>query len=107
MRLILKLVLLAGALYAAKRVYDTFIASQPVTPPARGPRDTPTGTDPRAKYSEPGYEDKSFGQAVAQDQALVDRLVRETGGDFSEADARFRRESAGAPVLARQDRDDT
>jgi len=65
-------------------------------------RDTATGTDPDAKYEEPGYEDKSFGQAVDQDQATVDRLLDETDGDEAEAEARFERESAGAPAAARQ-----
>ena len=65
--------------------------------------DTPTGTDPDAKYEQPGYEDKSFGQAVDQDQDLVEELLEETGGDEDEAAARFEQESAGAPVLAEQD----
>ena len=56
-----------------------------------------------APWSAPGYEDKSFGQAVNQDQQLVDDLVRETGGDMAEAEARFREESAGAPAIARQE----
>ena len=34
--------------------------------------DTPTGTDPDATWSEPGYEDKSLGQAVDQDADLAD-----------------------------------
>ncbi len=65
-------------------------------------RDTPTGTDPDAKYDEPGYEDKSFGQAANQDQALVDELLDETDGDETEAERRFESESAGAPARARQ-----
>ena len=64
--------------------------------------DTATGTGPDAKYDEPGYEDKSLGQAVNQDMETVDRLVAESGGDLVEAEARFKRESAGAPALARQ-----
>ena len=47
-------------------------------------RDTPTGTDPDARYDEPGYEDKSLGQAVAEDAERVDRLVEETDGDLDE-----------------------
>jgi hypothetical protein len=66
------------------------------------PHDTPTGTDPDAKYEQPGYEDKSFGQAVDQDQDLADELLEETGGDVDEASRRFDEESAGAPVIERQ-----
>jgi len=66
---------------------------------------TPTGTDPDAKYETPGYEDKSFGQAVNQDQDLVDELIEETDGDVDEAERRFRTESAGSPAIARQDDD--
>jgi hypothetical protein len=66
-------------------------------------RDTPTGTDPDAKYQEPGYEDKSLGQAVNHDQELADRLVDETDGDLEEAEERFERESAGAPARERQE----
>jgi len=62
-------------------------------------RDTPTGTDPNAKYERPGYEDKSFGQAVNQDQELVEELMEETDGDEEAAERRFQRESAGAPRL--------
>ena len=64
--------------------------------------DTATGTDPDAKYEQPGYEDKSFGQAVNQDQELVEELLEETDGDAEEAAERFDEESAGAPVLAEQ-----
>ena len=46
--------------------------------------DTPTGTDPDAKYTEPGYQDKSIGQAGNQDQELADDLLRETDGDRDE-----------------------
>ena len=67
--------------------------------------DTPTGTDPDAKWSGPGYEDKSFGQAVAQDLELVDRIAAETDSE-AEAEARFAEESAGAPALDRQKRGD-
>jgi hypothetical protein len=63
--------------------------------------DTPTGTDPDAKWEHPGYEDKSLGQAVDQDRELVDRLLAETG-DEAEAARRFQEESAGAPALQRQ-----
>ena len=65
-------------------------------------QDTATGTDPDAKYEQPGYEDKSLGQAVNQDQELVDELLEETDGDEEEAEKRFEEESAGAPVLAEQ-----
>jgi len=57
--------------------------------------DTPTGTDPDARYEQPGYEDKSFGQAVNQDQETVDRLLDETGGDTEAAERRFQDESHG------------
>jgi hypothetical protein len=65
-------------------------------------RDTPTGTDPDAKYDTPGFEDKSLGQAVNQDEDLVDELLDETGGDVDEAEQRFEDLSAGAPALHRQ-----
>lgn len=71
--------------------------------PTTGATDTATGTDPDAKYEQPGYEDKSFGQAVDQDQELVDELVEETGGDLDQAAARFEDESAGAPARAKQE----
>jgi hypothetical protein len=64
--------------------------------------DTPTGTDPDAPYEGPGYEDKSFGQAVDQDQDLVDDLVRDADGDLDEAEQRFDEEATGAPALERQ-----
>lgn len=64
--------------------------------------DTPTGTDPDAKYAEPGYQDKSMGQAVDQDEELVDELLEETDGDVEEAEERFEEESAGSPTLQRQ-----
>jgi hypothetical protein len=63
--------------------------------------DTPTGTDPAAKYTEPGYQDKSLGQAVNQDAELVDELLAEED-DERAAEARFEQESAGAPKLAEQ-----
>jgi hypothetical protein len=78
------------------------------TTPARTPRtstpgtDTATGTDPDATYDQPGYEDKSLGQAVEQDRALVDELLEATGGDETEAAARFEQESAGRTTLRRQ-----
>lgn len=65
-------------------------------------RDTPTGTDPDAQYEQPGYEDKSLGQAVKQDQELVDQLVEEEGGDEAAAAERFDDESHGAAALHRQ-----
>jgi hypothetical protein len=70
--------------------------------PSAGGRDTATGTDPDAKYEQPGFEDKSLGQAVNQDMELVDELVEQEDGDLSRAEERFQRESAGSPVLKRQ-----
>ena len=64
--------------------------------------DTATGTDPDATYDQPGYEDKSLGQAVDQDSELVDQLMDETGGDEDAAAARFADESAGRTTSARQ-----
>jgi hypothetical protein len=57
--------------------------------------DTATGTDPDATYEQPGYEDKSFGQAVDQDQELADRVMEEMGGDEGAAERRFEQESHG------------
>jgi hypothetical protein len=74
--------------------------------PDRG-TDTATGTDESAKYAEPGYEDKSFGQAVDADQELVDELLEDTDGDLAEGEDRFERESAGAPARERQGRKET
>jgi hypothetical protein len=70
-------------------------------------RDTATGTDPDAKYDQPGFEDKSLGQAVNQDMELVDRLLDEEDGDHRRASERFADESAGSPALKRQGRADT
>lgn len=67
-------------------------------------RDTATGTDPGAKYEQPGFEDKSLGQAVNQDMELVERLLDEEDGDRDRAAARFTDESAGSPTLERQGR---
>lgn len=69
--------------------------------PAPG-TDTPTGTDPAARYTGPGYEDVSFGQATARDAALADRLVAESAGDLEAAERRFGAEAVGAEVLARR-----
>jgi hypothetical protein len=63
--------------------------------------DTPTGTDPDAKYKEPGYEDKSFGQAVNDDQELALEIA-EQEPDEAAASERFDRESAGAPAIEHQ-----
>lgn len=71
----------------------------PTTP--RG-EDTATGTDPEAKYREPGYHDKSFGQAVREDLEFATELLAESEGDFDEAAKRYREEATGAPALARQ-----
>jgi hypothetical protein len=119
MRFRTKLVLLGGVAYAVKWVYETHVAPRqqggqqaggggaatdaPTGERARIGYDTPTGTDPNAKYAEPGYEGKSFGQAVNQDQELVDRLVQDTDGDLRQAAQAFRDQSAGAPALERQE----
>ena len=114
MRFLTKVALLGGAVYGAKWAYDKYIAGAPDTSASAGSPtlraaggrvgyDTPTGTDPDAKYERPGYEDKSFGQAVDQDAELVDRLMEESGGDAEQAAMRFRSVSAGAPALERQE----
>jgi len=74
----------------------------PSTPPPG--QDTATGTDPDAKYSEPGYEDVSLGQAVDRDQQLADALSERHGGDEEAASAEFDEKSAGAPARERQNR---
>lgn len=79
----------------------TTMTSQTPTPSPEG-TDTPTGTDPDATYDQPGYEDKSLGQAVQQDRELVDRLLEEEGGDDTAAAERFGAESAGRTTLERQ-----
>lgn len=71
------------------------------------PTDTPTGTDPDASYDKPGYEDKSIGQAVSQDEELAEELLDETGGDRAEAEERFEQESHGAPARERQGHPET
>lgn len=68
--------------------------------------DTPTGTDPDAEWKEPGYEDKSFGQAVDQDQELVDELAEESDDD-AEAARRFEERSHGSEARERQGRPET
>lgn len=68
--------------------------------------DTPTGTDPDARFERSGYEDKSFGQAVDQDRRLVEELAEQTT-DEREASERFDRESAGAPARRRQGHPET
>lgn len=70
-------------------------------------QDTPTGTDPDAKYDQPGYEDKSIGQATEQDSELAEKLLDEEGGDEAAAEERFEKESAGAPARERQGRPET
>jgi hypothetical protein len=79
---------------------DTTTATRPHSEPPG--TDTRTGTDPDATYDHPGYEDKSFGQAVEQDRGLAEQLLDETDGDADEAARRFDQESAGAPTIARQ-----
>jgi hypothetical protein len=74
--------------------------------PSAGGRDTATGTDPDAKYEQPGFEDKSLGQAVNQDMELVEELIKEEDGDLDRAEERFEQESAGSPVLDRQEHTD-
>lgn len=74
---------------------------------AQEPNDTPTGTDPDAPYDRPGYEDKSLGQAVAQDEELAEELLAETDGDRDEAARRFEAASHGAPARERQGRPET
>jgi hypothetical protein len=64
-------------------------------------QDTATGTDPDAEYVEPGYEDKSFGQAVDADRALAERIAEEEPDDQA-ASERFDQEATGAPAIARQ-----
>ena len=66
-------------------------------------KDTATGTDPDAKYEQPGYEDKSFGQAGNEDQELAERLLKDSDGDVDEASKQFEKESSGAPVLDEQE----
>jgi hypothetical protein len=77
-------------------------SNEPASNELQPGKDTPTGTDPDAKYDVAGYEDKSLGQAVNQDQELVDDLLDETDGDVEEAERRFEKESAGSPAIARQ-----
>lgn len=126
MRFLRRLTILAAAGYALKWLYEKYVvpAQRPMEPTSAmrpsggtaGPGltaagdgrvgyDTPTGTDPAAKYREPGYQDKSFGQAVAEDQERVDGLLREHGGDADEAAITFRNVSSGAPALERQERE--
>lgn len=69
--------------------------------------DTPTGTDPDAEYEQPGWEDKSLGQAVDQDEELVDELLEETDGDVEAAEQEFEERSAGAPAREAQGRPET
>jgi hypothetical protein len=115
MRLMTKLIALGGMAYGVKWAYDKYVASGGQAgdhgneeagrgSPVHIGYDTPTGTDPTAKYSGPGYEDKSFGQAVNEDQELVDRLVDHADGDLDVAENAFRESSAGAPALDRQER---
>ncbi len=104
--MLFRLVVLALAAYGGRVLWDRY--GRDMVSSMRGVagddlgHDTPTGTDPTAKYDRPGYEDKSFGQAVKADQELADRLVREEHGDADAAAQRFERESAGAPALSRQ-----
>jgi hypothetical protein len=69
--------------------------------------DTPTGTDPDAEWEQPGYEDKSLGQAVDQDGELAEELLEESGGDTEEAERRFEEESHGASARERQGQPET
>jgi hypothetical protein len=108
-----RLVVFALAVYGAvtlwqqrgRDIVEKWNATRGRAPESGGGRvgqDTATGTDPYAKYARPGYEDKSFGQAVKADQALADRLVREERGDLGRAAQRFDEEATGAPAIARQ-----
>jgi hypothetical protein len=107
---LLRLVVLSLAAYGAahlwqrhgRGVLEKWQATRGRTGSADAGHDTPTGTDPYAKYEQPGYEDKSFGQAVKADQALADQLVREEHGDVARAEQRFNAEATGAPAIARQ-----
>lgn len=111
MRRLLKFGLLIAATAGAKRVYGAWRDSgrtergsseRENREPASPGKDTPTGTDPEALYVEPGYQDKSFGQAVDQDTALVAKIVEEEGGDLEHAEERYERESIGSPARRRQ-----
>jgi hypothetical protein len=109
MRKMMKVAVFSLAAYGASQLYAqvkklSTPMGRSVTGGAAG-HDTATGTDPNAKWSRPGYEDKSLGQAVKQDAELVDRLMQQTGGDLAEAEARFDEDSAGAPALHRQRQD--
>jgi hypothetical protein len=75
--------------------------TMPSTPPPG--QDTATGTDPDAKYTQPGYEDVSLGQAVDRDQELADRLLEEHDGDVEAAETEFEEKSAGAPARKSQE----
>jgi hypothetical protein len=50
-----------------------------------------------AKYEHPGYEDKSFGQAVKADQDLAEEVK-----DHDDPESEFGKRSAGQPAIARQ-----
>ena len=63
------------------------------TPPTG--TDTPTGTDPDATHDKPGYEDKSLGQAVNQDQELAEEVLEENDGDTAAAEKEFDERSHG------------
>ena len=109
MGVIKKLLLLGVGAAAGKAVLEKRRKSQLGS---RGPNtdiavvvDTPTGTDPNAKYTTAGFEDKSIGQAVNQDAELAERLLAESDGDKAEAERRFMNESAGAPKLRAQEHD--
>lgn len=99
MRVMRKLLLVGVGAAAGKVLLDRRRQSRGVVV------DTATGTDPNAKYSAAGFEDKSLGQAVNQDAVLADRLLAESHGNEAEAEQRFREESAGAPKLRAQEHD--
>lgn len=78
----------------------------PMTPEKPEPgTDTPTGTDPDATWDGPGYEDKSLGQAVQQDEELAEDLAASDLTD-EEASERFDEVSHGAPARQRQTQGD-
>jgi hypothetical protein len=64
-------------------------------------RDTPTGIDPEAKYIEPGYKDKSFGQATVEDAQLAEDLMVDAE-TIHEAEQRYEHDAIGGPVIDRQ-----
>ena len=52
-------------------------------------------TDGEIKEPENSTVDDWFGQNVARDQEVADKVVAEAGGDMEEAEARFEEEADG------------